>query len=87
MDKASIVNSYARQAISTRYRGPTNTRGSRIIVTAPAGRIVVPYDHALSAYGNHAAAAQAFADRQGWGGRWVGGGTPDGYVFVHMVTE
>jgi hypothetical protein len=46
-------------AILTRYAGPTNTRGSRIIATWDGGRLSRPYDHALSAPGNHAAAALA----------------------------
>jgi hypothetical protein len=46
-------------AILTRYAGPTNTRGGRIIATWDGGRLTRPYDHALSAPGNHAAAALA----------------------------
>lgn len=60
------------QAIRTRYHGPTNARGSRISAEADAGRIYVPYDHALSLSGNHEAAAREFANRLGWLS-----GTPD----------
>lgn len=82
---ATIVTSHARQAIVTRCLGPTNTLGARIVATAEAGRIVVPWDHACGVFDNHAAAARAFADRFGWGGRWVGGGTRDAYVFTMLV--
>ncbi len=46
-------------AILTRYAGPTNTRGSRIIATWDGGRLTRPYDHAWSALVNHSAAALA----------------------------
>jgi hypothetical protein len=64
------------QAIETEYRGPTNTRGSRIIARAQAGRISVPYDHALSVQENHDRAASELARQRGWAGVWVGGGSP-----------
>ncbi len=47
------------QAIRTKFAGPTNTRGSRIIATSHYGRTVCAYDYALSAGENHAAAAAA----------------------------
>ena len=47
------------QAIRTKFAGPTNTRGSRIIATSHYGRTVFAYDYALSAGENHAAAAAA----------------------------
>ena len=84
----TVLNrSHVRQAVSTRYRGPTNTRGSRIIAQAEAGRMSFPYDHALDLYANHAAAAAAFAERWGWDGEYVGGGTQDGYCFVRVVSD
>ena len=50
------------QAIWTQYKGPTDTRGSRIIATSYAGRTSVSYDDALSADENHRAAAAAHVD-------------------------
>lgn len=47
------------QAIRTQYKGPTDTRGSRIVATSHYGRTTFSYDHALSAGENHAAAAAA----------------------------
>lgn len=51
-------------AITTKYHGPTNTRGSRTIATAHAGgatrRVTVAWDHTLSATANHHAAAVAW---------------------------
>ena len=47
------------RAIRTKFAGPTDTRGSRIIATSRAGRTVMPYRYELSAGENHAAAAAA----------------------------
>jgi hypothetical protein len=58
-----------RQAIRTRYAGPTNTRGSRIIVTdsryfdEPRNRHVHYWDYEADANENHARAAQEFLNR------------------------
>ena len=54
------------QAITTRYHGPTNCRGSRISARAQAGRLSLPYDHALTLDGNHEAAAAALAGKFNW---------------------
>jgi hypothetical protein len=40
-----------RQAITTKFIGPTNHRGSRISVRCQAKRIVVGWDHALDMVG------------------------------------
>lgn len=75
---------YAFQAIETRFHGPTDFRGSRYSARADK-RIPVLFvgaDHALNSTENHAAAAQQFAEKMGWSGKWYAGGTRDGYVFV-----
>ncbi|NBW17994.1 MAG: hypothetical protein EBR82_59480 [Caulobacteraceae bacterium] len=61
----------ANPAIITTYRGPTDTRGSRIVVTGGyrPTRMTVPYDQSLSATENHRAAAAAFIERR-HGGPW-----------------
>lgn len=71
-----------RQAIQTKYIGPTNTKGSRIKATAFGGSVTVSYDDALSQEKNHQAAAIALAEKLGWSGAIHGGGTLTGYVFV-----
>lgn len=78
------ATSTLRQAITTRYLGPTNHHGARIKATAQAGSVTVPYDHELNPEGAHAKAAMALADKWGWGGRWVGGATATGYAFVDV---
>lgn len=74
-----------RQAITTKFAGPTNSRGSRVIATAEAGRVTLDWDHALDVPDNHYAAAYALACKFGWlpdAGTRLIGGTKDGYVWV-----
>jgi len=71
------------QAITTRYFGPGNVRGSRIKATSGGGLSVwIDYDDALNSEQNHAEAAQKLATTYGWSGRWFGGAIKDGYAFV-----
>lgn len=72
------------QAITTKYIGPSNTRGSRIKATAAAGSVTIPCDDALSIEGRHAKAAKALAMKFGWSGYYFQGGMPNdcGYAFV-----
>ena len=78
------------QAIETRYLGPTNTRGSRIVATTHSAvsrypvRLTVPFDHTLSTEAGHRKAAEALKAKLGWKGRMVGGGTRTGYCFVFV---
>lgn len=64
-----------RASIRTKFHGPTNHRGSRIIASDDdgRGRVTVSYDHALNADENHAAAAQAWLDRHNPYGAKVAG--------------
>jgi hypothetical protein len=73
-----------RQAIETKFLGPTNSRGSRVKAYAQAGSVTVSWDHALDAFENHKAAALALAAKYAWDCTWIGGGKADdtGYVFV-----
>jgi hypothetical protein len=72
------------QAIVTKYIGPSNTKGSRIKASAAAGSVTIHIDNALNIENNHAKAAEALAEKLGWGGNWFIGGLPDdtGYCFV-----
>lgn len=72
-----------RQAIATKFLGPTNSRGARVKASAEAGSLTVSWDYALGIEANHAAAARALALKLGWSGHWHGGGLPgSGFVFV-----
>ena len=71
------------KAITTKYHGPTNTRGSRISAKAEGGnRISISYPHELSGEDVYRAAAEALCKKMNWPGSLIGGGTEDGYVFV-----
>lgn len=77
-----------RQAITTKFLGPTNARGSRIKATAGAGSLTVNWDHSKSLEDNHKEAAMALARKLDWRGSWIGGGLPDaGFCFVLADTE
>ena len=70
--------------IQTTYKGPTNSRGSRILAKTPAGRITFLYHDRLTLKGNHIEAAAALARKLGLSGRWIMVGCPseDGYIFA-----
>lgn len=84
---------YALASIVTRYLGPTNYRGARVVVTrgdARTGdkRITVGWDHARNPYENHLAAAQHYARHMDWAGEWIGGCGRDGeYVWVRCTGD
>lgn len=54
------------QAIRTRYYGPTDYRGSRIVADCDAGRVTMPYRYDLNTDGNHEAACGLLLDKLGW---------------------
>jgi hypothetical protein len=74
------------QAIRTRYHGPTNSRGSRIIAKCEGGSITMPYDHAQNLEGNHAAAARLLLERMGWPNVYFGGVFDRDYYWVSETT-
>jgi hypothetical protein len=72
-----------RQAIATKFIGPTNHRGARVKAWCEAGSKTVHWDHSIGIEGNHAAAARALAADLDWTGDWIGGALPgSGYCFV-----
>lgn len=81
-------------AILTRYLGPTDHRGARIVATADTatqdGRLVLPFPYERSGIDAHRPAAEALAARLGWlrdGSRLVPGRLPDRGVAWVIVTE
>ena len=70
------------KAISTKYLGPTNYRGSRIKADDGDGNtITIGYPHEISVIEAHAQAAFALCLKMGWKGELVGGWTGKGGVF------
>lgn len=73
------------QSIITKYIGPGNVRGSRIVAKATGGiRRTYPLNNAQSVDGNHKDAAAKLARELGWSGQWIGGAYDDkgAQVFV-----
>ena len=61
-------------AITTRYLGPTDRRGSRVVASAGDGRrLTVGWNSALNVEANHRAAALALRNKLKWTGDLVGG--------------
>jgi hypothetical protein len=77
------------KAISTKYHGPSNTRGSRITADDGDGnRITVSYDHSASMGAEvHSKAAIALCRKMNWDGELIAGATDKGYVFVFSNSE
>jgi hypothetical protein len=76
-------------AITTKYVGPTNTKGSRIVATGAKGQTVTIGYHSTDANsdeGRHHEAAKALCRKMGWSGTLIPGSTDKGYVFVFLPT-
>lgn len=63
-----------RQAIVTRYLGPSNVRGSRISAKCAAKRIILNWQDGLNTEDNHKRAALTLMQRLGWHGEIFSGG-------------
>jgi len=50
--------------ITTRFHGPTDTLGSRIVASSDRRRVTVPWNYALSAADNHLVAAEVLSFRR-----------------------
>lgn len=75
------------QAIETRWLGPTNFRGDRVVARCDAKRIIVPWDYSKNPEKNHRAAARRLIAELEWFGSWVSGsipGSPGDYVHVYV---
>lgn len=78
-------------AIETKYMGPTNTRGSRILAKGNDKRVTVSYPYDKSGEDVHRVALAAFlesceylTDEEKNANNWIGGSTSTGYVFVYV---
>lgn len=75
------------RAFTTRYAGPTNSRGARLIVRSVNGSRTIPWSYEISPYDNHKTAARTVArdECEGWRREDAQGAQlPDGsgYVFL-----
>lgn len=84
-----------KQAIVTKFLGPTNHRGSRVKATCQGGSVTLPWEHAWNPEKNHTNAARELAHRMGWGRgvgneteiRLVGGSLPDGTGNAYIILD
>jgi hypothetical protein len=73
----------AIRAITTKFHGPTNTRGSRVSATNGTERVTLHWNHGIDVPSNHTAAAEALARKLEWQGSWHIGALPgSGFCFV-----
>lgn len=71
------------QAITVRYHGPSNVRGSRLKATAAAGSVTIGYPSELNSAEGKALAARKLCEKMQWAGLWFAGGAHDeSTVFV-----
>lgn len=78
------------QSIITKYHGPGNVRGARVIATATGGlHRSYSWDHAKNSEDNHKDAAAKFAREFDWDGRFVGGAYNDkgAWIFVREWSD
>lgn len=77
---------YARQAIVTKFHGPTDHKPGRVRATCEAGTYTHEWNHELGVVENHAITARTLARRLGWGDREAHiGFTRDGQYVVVFV--
>jgi len=76
-----------RQAIVTKFLGPTNTKGSRVRAVCDAASVTVGWDHRLNQAENHYAAMVKLCNKLGWPRDRQGAGMPrnGGYCWVEVV--
>ncbi len=79
-----------RQSITTKFIGPTNSRGARIKAIARKAdsigsemSVTVPFEY-IGTDKAHTAAARVCAEKYNWFGLWVGGGNVDGTGNVYV---
>jgi len=79
------------QAISTKYIGPTNYRGSRVKAEADAGSVTISWEYGLNSDANHARAALYLMRLLDWDSSNVHSGTiRDGrmvWLWSHMAAQ
>lgn len=83
----SVVNTrMTRQAIFTKFIGPSNTKNSRIKAWCEGGSVTIGADHSLGIEQRHAKACETLTTKLGRDWNYVQGGHPDGngYVFVEV---
>lgn len=72
------------KTIHTKYLGPTDTKGMRILATDGDTKLAFPWTYSGDEDRNHQRAAEMLKDKLQWKGVMVGGHTKDGMVWVFV---
>jgi hypothetical protein len=73
------------KAITVKYIGPTDRRGSRLkAFDSDNNSVTIPYPHGMKQSESHRKAAEMLRDKMGWQGEMISGGTKEGEVFVFL---
>lgn len=84
----SIAEDKMSQAITTKFLGPTDFRGSRVKATASAGSATVSWDHSKDIEDNHRAAAEELCRRLDWSYKTLAcGELPRGVGNVYVLVR
>ena len=76
------------KAIRTKYAGPTNFKGSRIIASDGDGnRKIIGYDSSLDSEEAHRKGAEALCAKMYWEGELIAGSLGNGFVFVFVKDD
>jgi hypothetical protein len=71
------------KAITTKYHGPSNIKGSRYSASDCDGnRVILSANDALDSDANHMAAVKALCVKMKWQGELLGGWAANGMVWV-----
>ena len=75
------------KAITTKYLGPSNIKGSRIKAQCSKGvSLTIGYDHALNSDENHVLAANKLAEKLKWKVKLTSGYAEHLNLGVHVIT-
>jgi len=72
-------------AIKTLFKGPTNTKGPRMVAKCELGSHTSPYDHALSIGANHLQAAESLKIKFGLSFATAAGEYQGSFYHVKLV--
>jgi hypothetical protein len=70
------------QIITTKYLGPTDTKGSRIKASGGGKSVTIYYDYGVTDEELHASAVAALNKKLNWSGDLIAGHTDTGMVWV-----
>lgn len=73
--------------IRTRYEGPTDARGARIVARSEGRRATVAYDHRYMGQAQHERGARALMARRGWSGTLTAGEWQDSACAWTLVED